>query len=83
MLGNLISKFRSANRVDRYCAPTLDPWIEKAQYGIGDFCDSCFCFFGKENFRFYFLAQAFANLHGKRRQGEIYSKNKDLYATDL
>ena len=36
-----------------------------------------FAFFGYENFRnFIFLAQAFANLHGKRRQGKFIWKTR-------
>ena len=42
-----------------------------------------FCFFGYENFRNLILGPRFRQPARKASSGEIYLKNKDLYATDL
>ena len=39
-----------------------------------------FCFFWLRKLpEYYFLAQAFANLHGKRRQGHLFEKQGFIY----
>ena len=42
-----------------------------------------FCFFGYENFRNLIFGPSFRQPARKASSGEIYLKNKDLYATDL
>ena len=51
--------------------------------GDGVYIQRFFCFFGYENFRYLIFGPSFRQPARKASSGEIYLKNKDLYATDL